>query len=59
MKDKGIKTKEQARKTAIEWQNWQADQSLSYGELNYWQNYFEKLAKKFDLIEEFKENGII
>lgn len=31
----------------------------SYGELVEYQAYFEELAKKFDLVEEFKENGII
>jgi hypothetical protein len=32
---------------------------LSYGELAEWQAYFSELADKFDLVEEFKENGII
>jgi hypothetical protein len=29
------------------------------GELNKYSEYFENLAKKFNLTEEFKENGII
>ena len=53
-----IGTEEEARQLAIEWQHWQSEQSLSYGELAEWQVYFEALAKKFDLIEEFKENAI-
>lgn len=52
-------TAEQARDKAIEWQNWQAEQSLSYGELAEWRAYFEALAVKFpELADEFKENGI-
>ena len=54
-----IKTAEQARDLAIDWQNWQAEHSLSYGEIVYFQNYFERLADKLNLTDEFKENGII
>ena len=42
-----------------DWQNWASEQSLSYGELAKFQGYFETLAKKFDLTDEFIENGII
>lgn len=52
-------TQEEARRYAIEWQAWQAEQSLSYGELIEWQDYFIQLANRFDLTDEFKENGII
>lgn len=54
-----ITTKDQACQFAIDWQNWQADQSLSYQELADWLAYFEELAARFDLQGEFKENGII
>lgn len=54
-----IKSKEEARDEAIEWQNWASNQNLSYGELAQYQNYFTKLARKFGLLREFKENGII
>ena len=47
------------RDLAIDWQQWQAEHSLSYGEIVYFQNYFERLATKLDLTDEFKENGII
>lgn len=53
------KTKEEARDYAIGWQAWVAEQNLSYGELAEWQEFFTRLADKFDLIEEFKENEII
>ena len=52
-------TAEQARQYAIDWQSWQAEQSLSYGEVAEWQGVFKTLAEKFDLAEEFKENGLI
>ena len=54
-----IKTKEEARQVAIDYQNWASEQSLSYYDISLWQNYFETLAEKFDLKEEFSENGII
>jgi len=54
-----IKTKEEAKTMAIDYQNWASEQSMSYGELAEYQNYFEKLGKKFGLKKEFKENGII
>lgn len=54
-----VKTKGQARQIAIEWQQKASEQSLSYGELIYHQEYLYKIAKKFGLVKEFKENGII
>lgn len=54
-----INTADEARQYAIDWQYWFGEHSLSYGELAEWQAYFYELAVKFDLIEEFKENGII
>ena len=54
-----IKTKEQARQYAIDWQHEQQDKAMSYSELVEWQSVFMALAKEFDLTEEFIENGII
>ena len=54
-----IKTEGEARQTAINFQNWVSGESLSYSELSEYNGYFETLAKKFNLTEEFKENGII
>lgn len=51
--------KEQARNDAIEWQNKQAEKSLTYGELAYFQEYFYRIWKRFGLLKEFRENGII
>lgn len=50
---------DEARQFAIDWQNWASTQSLSYGELAEYQAYFVQLAERFNLTEEFKENGII
>ena len=54
-----VKNEDEARQIAIDWQDWQSEQSLSYEELSVWQSYFEKLASTFNLTEEFRENGII
>lgn len=54
-----VYTAEGARQLAIDWQNWQSDQSLSYQEIAEWHALFETLADKFNLTEEFSENGII
>ena len=54
-----IKTKEQARQYGIDYQNWASNQDLSYGELIHFQNKLSTIAEKFDLVEEFQENGII
>lgn len=53
------KTADEARQLAIDWQNWQSEQSLYMSEVADWQAFFEALAKKFNLTDEFKENAII
>ncbi len=59
MCDKSIETAEEARQYAIDWQNWASEQNLSYSELAEWQAIFCELSEKFNLEDEFKENGII
>lgn len=54
-----IESRPQAQDIAIEWQYWAGEQNLSMGELIDWQRYFEKLGEKFDLTDEFRENGIL
>jgi len=44
---------------AKDWQSSFADNNYSYGELAYYQDYFERLAKRYGLIREFREEGII
>ena len=48
-----------ARDKAIQWQQDFENHNYSYGELAAWQEYFEKLARRYGLTEEFTENGII
>lgn len=54
-----IKTKDEAMQYAINWQNWANQEDLSNQELSQYNDYFYKLAEKFNLIDEFTENGII
>jgi hypothetical protein len=54
-----VKSKEEARQFAIDWQNWVSGKTLSYGELAQWEEEFKVLGRKFDLLREFKENGIL
>jgi len=58
-KKQQINTQAEARSYAIDWQNWASEQAMSWGELAEWQDIFAKLAEKYDLSEEFNENGII
>lgn len=51
--------KEQARNKAVEWQKSLDAHSYSYGEMAYFLGYFERLGKRYGLLEEFRENGII
>lgn len=52
-------SKRNARQKAIDYQMEQSAQTMSYGELVEQQNYFYKLGKRYGLIREFKENGIL
>lgn len=51
--------KEKARQEAIDWQNDFENHNYSWHELWLQQIRFEKLARKFGLRKEFRENGII
>ena len=63
------KEKEKTRNEAIAWQADFANHNYSYGELFYsldyfgtmfyFLDYFEKKARRYGLVKEFKENGII
>lgn len=55
-----VQSASEARDIAVEWQHWQSEQSMSWGEVADWEGYFEQLAGKFpELKDEFKENAII
>ena len=51
--------KEKARNKAIDWQADFCNHSYSYSELADFSAYFEKLGRRYGLIREFRENGII
>jgi hypothetical protein len=53
------RARERIRNMAIEWQNDFENHDYSYGDLIYWEDYFRGLAKKYGLVREFEENGII
>ena len=52
------KEKENVRNKAIEWQSDFCNQNYSYGELSMFQDYFERLGKRYGLLKEFRENCI-
>ena len=58
-KVKSAQSRDEAYDYAIQWIHWVSEQSLSYGEMAEWNHVFEILAHRFDLVEEFIENGII
>lgn len=58
MKNNYQVAKENARQKAIDWQNFFNEMSLSYTELAYWQEYFEKIGRRYGLLTEFRENAI-
>ena len=51
--------KERARQKAINTQQHFSENSYSMSDLAYFAAYFEKLGKRYGLVKEFKENGII
>ena len=51
--------KEEARQEAIEWQQWAAEQSLSWWDVAGATDHFYNLGKRYGLLKEFRENGII
>lgn len=53
------KGKENARREAITWQNEFSAKAHTEWELVDAYAYFEKLAQRFGLVREFRENGII
>lgn len=51
--------KEQARREVQEWQLMSGEVATSWEEIFQQCAYFEKLAKRYGLIKEFKREGII
>lgn len=48
-----------ARDEAIEWQYEVSNNPMSWQEVAEWGNYFERLGRRYGLLREFRENGII
>ena len=53
------KGKEKTRNAAIDWQSDFDNHNYSYGELAYFSDYFETKARRYGLVKEFREEGII
>ena len=53
------RAKENARQRAMDWQTDYYNNNYSYGELIAFAEYFTRLAKRYGLMTEFRENGII
>lgn len=53
------KGKEKTRNEAVDWQSDFAEHNYSYGELACFSDYFETKARRYGLVKEFRENGII
>lgn len=51
--------KERVRQQASAWQDTFSMQNYSYGEIAEFQLYFERLARRYGLLTEFRENAII
>lgn len=51
--------KEAARQEAIDWQVEFSEHSYSYDKLVVFQEHFVQLGRRFGLLSEFRENGII
>lgn len=51
--------KEQVRQCAIDWQDDFNNHNYSYGEMVLQQERFYKLARRYGLMNEFRENAII
>ena len=51
--------KNEIRQQAIEWQNNVSNNSLHWSSIFWGVIYFEKKGRRYGLLTEFKENGII
>lgn len=51
--------KAEKRQEAIDWQLDWGNHNYSWGEIAYYSDYFEKIGKRYGLLKEFRENGII
>jgi hypothetical protein len=54
-----LQIKNKVRNDAITWQNIQSRKNCSYEEIIIWQEYLQTMAKRYGLLKEFKENGVL
>lgn len=59
IKTKYQRQKEKIREEAKGWQNSFFEKNSYYSDLITWQEYFEKYGKRYGLLKEFRENGIV
>ena len=52
------KGKEKARQEAIDFSLRQGDMIMSWQDVADYSNYFERLGRRYGLLQEFHENGI-
>lgn len=51
--------KEKAENVAIYWQSVASSGTFSYNWFLKWESVFQKIGKKYGILEIFKENGIV
>ncbi len=54
-----LKRQGEIQDEAIEWQRSFGDECYSYGELADYAEYFTKMGRRYGLLTEFRENGVI
>lgn len=57
--NKYTRGKEKTRSAAVEWQIENAKRDLCYAEICEISAHFEKLGRRFGLLRELRENGVI
>lgn len=53
------KAKERARERAVEFSLNCGDMNMSWADVAYYGNYFERLGRRYGLTKEFRGNGLI
>lgn len=59
MEKRIVRSKDEARQYAIDWQMWASEAPLYLTELVDWYDEFTKIGKRWGLLREFREEGIL
>ena len=51
--------KQRARELAVQWQYDFANNNYNWEEISEFTDYFTKLGKRYGLLKEFRENGVL